>query len=82
MKGIKVQICSGTHCLMMGAMDIMNAVHEIEGGIEKAAIEVEVVKCFNCGQIQNAPVVVVNGRRLNAATPEKVMAAIMAEVDP
>ncbi len=80
MKIIPVKICFGTHCTMMGAMDILEAVTEIKETMSDCSIEIEIVKCFgDCNSDRYAPVVVVGGERLNSATTEQVMAKIMAE---
>jgi NADH:ubiquinone oxidoreductase subunit E len=42
MNTIKVQICFGTHCTMMGAMDIMESVNELQPELPEGT-EVEVV---------------------------------------
>ena len=82
MKNVNVQICFGTHCTMMGAMDIMEAVNEMKAELQPAdVIRVEVVKCLDCKNPQNAPIVLINGLRMMAATTEKVMAEIMKEVE-
>jgi len=30
MKNILVEVCAGTHCTMMGAMNIIDAIHSLE----------------------------------------------------
>jgi NADH:ubiquinone oxidoreductase subunit E len=80
MKTIPVQICFGTHCTMMGAMDILEAVTELKERMTDCLIEIEIVKCFgDCNSDRFAPVVVVSGERFNSATTEQVMARIMSE---
>jgi NADH:ubiquinone oxidoreductase subunit E len=78
MNTIKVQICFGTHCTMMGAMDIMESVNELQPELpEGTEVEVEAVKCFECRVAANAPIVTVNGERIMTATADEVLARIM-----
>ncbi len=82
MKTVKVQICFGTHCTMMGAMDLYEAVSQIRDELSDQEIEIQVVKCFgDCKSNLDAPVVLVNEKKITAATSEKVMAEIMSEVN-
>ncbi len=77
MKTILVQICFGTHCTMMGAMDILESVHGMKEEIHDYNIQVEIVKCFGDCKADHAPVVIVDQQRLNSATTDQVMARIM-----
>ena len=77
MKTIKVLICFGTHCTMMGAMDILESINEVKAEYDQAEIEVEETKCFGNCKTEEAPVVVVAGQKICSATTEKVMAKIM-----
>lgn len=84
MDKIVVEVCVGTHCTMMGAMNIIDAIHSLEeirhemGG---AFCEVEVcaIPCLElCRQGIQGPVVRVDGQVIHEAESESVMAAIMA----
>ena len=83
MKTVTVKICFGTHCTMMGAMDIMESVNEMkeEMGAEAVEVQVEIAKCFECKVPANAPIVIVGDQQIIMATAEKVMAKIMDEVN-
>lgn len=74
---VKVQICVGTHCTMMGAMDIYEFVNNMNDEYQDRQIEVELVKCFGDCKANLAPVVLVEGRKITSATSEKVMETIM-----
>lgn len=76
MKNVKVQICAGTHCTMMGAMDIFEVVDHINEEYPDQQVEVELVKCFGNCKANQAPVVVVEERKIISATSEKVMEII------
>ena len=80
---IVVEVCAGTHCTMMGSMDIIDAVHsleEIRQEMEGACdVEVTAVPCMNlCKGNINGPFVRVDGELIEQAESEAVMAAIMA----
>ncbi|HYH02978.1 MAG TPA: (2Fe-2S) ferredoxin domain-containing protein, partial [Bacillota bacterium] len=64
MKTVKVQICVGTHCTMMGAMDIYEIVNNMNEEYQEQQIEVEMVKCFGDCKTNQAPVVMVDGRKI------------------
>lgn len=83
MAKITVEVCAGTHCVMMGSMNIIDAVHslqELSTG-HKPACEVEVVAVPCTSQCKqedvNGPFVKVNGKLIAEAESETVMAAIM-----
>ena len=79
---IIVEICTGTHCTLMGSIDIMDAVaslseiqHEAEPSCE---IEVRPIPCPDtCQNGQLSPMVRVNGQTLFKADSETVMALIL-----
>lgn len=82
MKKIVVEICAGTHCTLMGAMDIMDAVaslseiqHETDPSCE---IEIRPIPCLDtCQNGQKSPMVRVNGQTLYKADSETIMALIL-----
>ena len=80
---ILVEVCAGTHCTMMGSMDIIDAVHsldEIRQELEDACeVEVSAVPCMNlCKNDIHGPFVRVDGQLIQHAESEAVMAAIMS----
>lgn len=80
---IVVEVCAGTHCIMMGSMDIIDAVHsleEIRQDIENACeIVVTAIPCMNlCKGSVHGPFVRVDGELIEQAESEAVMAAIMS----
>ncbi|MDD4080538.1 MAG: NAD(P)H-dependent oxidoreductase subunit E [Eubacteriales bacterium] len=83
MKSILVEVCAGTHCTMMGAMNIMDAVHSLEEFQEDTPdmcdIQVRAIPCMNlCRDAAQGPFVRVDGKLIPQAESESVMAAIMA----
>lgn len=87
MEKILVEVCAGTHCVMMGSMNIIDAVHSLEEFREQmdmpCEVEVKVVSCMKACKantsIENkqGPFVKVNGKMIKQAESESVMAEIM-----
>ncbi|MHC1786454.1 MAG: NAD(P)H-dependent oxidoreductase subunit E [Christensenellales bacterium] len=80
---ITVEVCAGTHCTMMGSMDIIDAVHSLEEIRQEMAdaceVEVSAVPCMNlCKGSVHGPFVRVDGQLIEQAENEAVMAAIMS----
>ncbi len=80
---IIVEVCAGTHCTMMGSMDIIDAVHSLEEIRQEIAgaceVEVTAIPCMNlCKGNVHGPFVRVDGELIEQAESEAVMAAIMA----
>ena len=84
MEKIIVEVCAGTHCTMMGAMNIIDSVHSLdeiqrEMGGTFCEVEVRAIPCMDlCRQGIQGPIVRVNGQLIHEAESENVMAAIMA----
>lgn len=77
MKKVKVEICVGTHCTMMGAMNILELIDDMKKEYQDQGIEVETVKCYqHCKENRVAPIVKINGDIIENATSERVMAKI------
>ncbi len=87
MERILVEVCAGTHCVMMGSMNIIDAVHSLEEFREEMGtpckIEVKAIPCMNLckedslGESNQGPFVKVNGRMIEHAESDGVMAEIM-----
>lgn len=79
---IHVEVCAGTHCTMMGAMNILDAIHSLEELQQEmdnpCDIEVKAVPCMNlCRDEVHGPFVRVGDQLITHAESESVMAAIM-----
>ncbi len=82
---ILVEVCAGTHCTMLGAMNIIDAIHSLDeirqsmGDIcDACTIEVKPVACMNlCKDGEHGPFVRVDGQMIPHAESESVMAVIM-----
>lgn len=82
MANIIVEVCSGTHCVMLGAMNIIDAVQsldEIRHGLDQCCeVEVRPVPCMDlCRDGSQGPFVRVDGLLIKGGESDSVMAAIM-----
>ena len=79
MNTIRVEVCVGTQCTLMGAMDILEALTSLQEVDAALDIAVQPVPCRNlCDDGRQAPVVIINGDVLLQTDSESVMARIMA----
>ncbi len=75
---IKVVICSGTACFVMGASDILLLEESLSSELSKN-VEIEGATCLGLcktGERNNAPYVTINGEVMAQATLPKVIARI------
>ncbi|HBF36972.1 MAG TPA: NAD(P)H-dependent oxidoreductase subunit E [Firmicutes bacterium] len=80
MNDIKVEICVGTHCTMMGALNIIESVEDLRR--EYQNISLEIIQCIkDCLGEKVAPIVFINGQKIQNATNEEVLARIMEGVN-
>ncbi len=82
MSRILVEVCAGTQCTLMGAMDIISAVEGLrELQLERdpaCEIEIRPVSCtLACNSGPDAPIVIINGETMTRTDPESVMAKIL-----
>ena len=79
MTTISVEVCVGTQCPLMGAMEILEAITSLQEVDAALDIAVQPVPCRNlCDDGRQAPVVIINGDVLLQTNSESVMARIMA----
>jgi NADH:ubiquinone oxidoreductase subunit E len=80
MKKVKVSICTGTACFVMGASEIMMLEDSLPEDLKKSVdIEIDGVSCLEkCSKAENgkAPFVLINGEVLSAATLSTVIEKI------
>lgn len=78
MSKVKVDVCVGTHCTMMGAMNIIELIDDMKQEYPEHDIEVHTIKCFDACKVADvAPIVKINGDTIHNATSERVMEKIM-----
>lgn len=80
MKKVKVSICTGTACFVMGASEIMMLEDSLPEDLKNSVdIEIDGVSCLEkCGNAQNgkAPFVVINDEVMSNATVSSVIERI------
>ncbi len=78
MEKIKIEICCGTACYLLGAARLM----ELEGSLPAdlaGCVEIEAKTCLglcNDESLGGAPYVRINGEALSNATPDAVVARV------
>lgn len=73
---VKIKVCMGTHCTMMGNLNLQENLESLQ--IEyPGKIEIEAVKCLKYCEENGAPVVDINGELIKNATPEIVISKII-----
>lgn len=77
---MKVKLCMGSNCVMMGSMSIQAQLEELKSSLEWDKLEIEFDKCLDyCkGSDQSSPVVIINDEVIQGATSEIVMEKVMA----
>lgn len=77
---VKVQICVGSHCSLVGALNILETLENLKEDYPEQ-IKIERVKCMDrCGDIKNAPVVKVDDELLTSAQNQVVISKVMERV--
>ncbi|HAE91927.1 NAD(P)H-dependent oxidoreductase subunit E [Tissierella praeacuta] len=75
----KVKICMGTHCTMMGNLNLQENLEDLQ--LEyPGKIEIEAVKCLKFCEDNKAPVVELNGKIITNASAEKIISEILEVV--
>lgn len=81
MPKIKVDVCAGTHCTMMGSMDIINSIEsliELEQLGKDCEVVINPIPCNNlCEHGQFSPIVSIDGHMIKRADSETVMSEIL-----
>lgn len=75
---IKVQICQGTTCYVMGAANLVDWILALPEQV-KRHLDISGCHCLNLctdGAFDGAPYVMINGEIISAATPERILDAL------
>jgi len=76
MKKLRLEICCGTTCYMMGANSLLNIENEMPADL-RGKTDVRALPCLGlCGdkELAGAPYVKLNGQIIEKATAEKIYA--------
>lgn len=76
---VKIKICMGTHCTMMGNLNLQENLEDLQLEYPDQ-IEIESVKCLKFCEDNKAPVVELNGKIIKNASAEKVISEILEVV--
>lgn len=76
---VKVKICMGTHCTMMGNLNLQENLEDLQ--LEyPGQIEIESVRCLKFCEDNKAPIVELSGKIITNASAEKVISEILEVV--
>lgn len=73
---VKVNICMGTHCTMMGNLNLQEDIENLQKEYP-GQIEIEAIKCLKLCESNKAPIVEVDGTIITNARAEKVISKIL-----
>lgn len=77
---IKVEICVGSHCSLVGALNILDTLEKLQENYP-GEIEINRVECLDkCDDIKKAPVVKVDGELITSAQTQIVISKIMERI--
>lgn len=76
---MKVTVCMGSHCVMVGSMNIMTQLEELKESMPEINLELDMVKCLGGCKEGKAPVVIIDGEMIKGASSQDIMAKIMAD---
>lgn len=77
---VKVEICVGSHCSLVGALNILDTLEELQAEYPEQ-IEIKRVECLDmCEDIKNAPVVKVDDDLITSAQTQMVISKVMERI--
>lgn len=85
MKSLEVKVCVCTHCVLNGAMDIVEAIESLQKLKNQLRFNTSVKivateSLCSCSKGENSPLVYINGEALERATSETVTAKIISMI--
>jgi NADH:ubiquinone oxidoreductase subunit E len=79
-KMVKVKICAGSHCSLVGALNILETLEELQEEYPDQ-IQIERVECLDkCEDIKKAPVVKVDDEIITSAQNQIVISKVMERI--
>lgn len=73
---INIKVCMGTHCSMMGSLNLYDALEEVKNQYP-SMIGLEMVRCLQVCQDQQAPVIAINDEVRKSVKAEALVAEIL-----
>lgn len=87
---MKVEVCVGSACMLMGSLNILDQVENLEEIIavdrenyKDEELQIEAIKCMGLCKVTDnniSPVVVINGEPLFRASSQEVMERILSKM--
>lgn len=79
-KLVKVEICVGSHCSLVGALNILETLEELQTEYPDQ-IQIEKLECMDmCDDIKNAPLVRVDKELITSAQTQIVISKVMERI--
>lgn len=77
---VKIEICVGSHCSLVGALNILDTLEKLQEDYPEQ-IKIKRVECMDrCEDIKNAPVVKVDDDLITSAQTQMVVSKIMERI--
>jgi NADH:ubiquinone oxidoreductase subunit E len=77
---VKVEICAGSHCSLVGALNILETLEELQTEYP-GQIEIKKLECMDmCDDIKNAPLVRVDEELITSAQTQIVISKVMERI--
>jgi len=78
---VKVKICVGSHCSLVGALNILDTLEELKEEYPEQ-IQIEKFECMDrCDDIKKAPVVKVDDDLITSAKTQIVISKVMERIE-
>lgn len=77
---VNVEICMGSHCSLLGALNILENIEELKKDYPNQ-IKIKKVECMDkCDDIKNAPLVRVDDCLISSAQTQQVSSKVMERI--
>ena len=80
MTSVVVKVCMGTHCTMMGNLNLYSDLEELQYNFPDNII-LETVKCLGACKGGNTPVVEIDGKIKTSAKSEEIISEILEVIN-
>lgn len=78
MKNLNIDICCGTRCTMMGAIDLLEKAESFKSVFPDDNISIRAIPCTQeCKGQKVAPIIIIDNQKITNTTPQKLMEKMM-----
>lgn len=77
---LKIKVCMGTHCSMMGSLNLYDDLERLEKDYPED-IELEMVRCLKVCSDKKAPVIDINGDIITSVKSEEVQSKVLELIE-